>query len=96
MSFQPIGQAAAKVLDRITLQEWDQKVAPCLHAIHDNSKWIAKHAERVDHAAKLLPSKPSFETEAYAELALAEAELKAALASVQEAMTRYKNLEVAA
>jgi hypothetical protein len=72
---------------------WDD-VRPILHAIEGNAERACNAGAMAAKLTAHLPAKPEFETRAAESLALAETELRLALASVKAARERFENLPI--
>lgn len=78
----------------MSLQEWDEFTAPVLRTIERDAKWLSHYSHDVAEAVTLLPARPSWETNAVAELTKAEAQLLIAHQRVQAALKAYETKPV--
>lgn len=77
----------------MTLDEWDNRVAPYLSTIQIRAGWIARDAMQIREWIEKLPAVPGFETEARERLDLVLKELSAAMKSVEAAINNYDEKE---
>ncbi len=78
---------------KISLTEWDEKIAPRLQALEYSGLRIAEHAAMVQRAASF-PCRPAWDTLARDALNKAEEQLRVALAVVKAAQEQYDNAPV--
>ena len=68
----------------LTLSEWDRDLGPYLQAIETGSRNIRRETRRLAEIVEMLPSRPSWQTNA-------EDALRLTIAELQEVQQAYKS-----
>lgn len=73
----------------MTLEEWDQKVAPYLATICTRATWMINDAKQIREWIDQLPAVPHFESEARSRMLMAKQALTVALVQIEHAIDDY-------